>query len=57
MALSRLEVEDWLLFTVCQSCAEDGARLLHEFVAVPSALEHPRFDAAGPVGNFAVRDL
>jgi hypothetical protein len=57
MALSRLEVECWLLVTVFQACAEDGARLLHEFVTVPSPLEYSRFDAAGAVGDFAVRDL
>jgi hypothetical protein len=57
MALSRLEVEGWLLLTLFQACAEDGARLLHEFVTVSPPLENPRFDAPGPVGNFAVRDL
>jgi hypothetical protein len=49
---TKENVELWSL----QLCSQDRAWLLHERVAVTTTFEYTRFDTAGAVRHFALRD-
>ena len=56
MALSPRRAQPSTIFAVQEFCSQDGAWLLHEFVAVTSTFEYAWFNPAGAIGDFASGD-